>query len=85
MASALSDLDEALFFIGMVCLMAVGLFCASPLARHRPLSWSAGLLLVVVLGAGGSVGLFLFFNFLGGVMDTSGRLATSTDRSRTAI
>ncbi len=83
-ASALG-VPGPVYFLGLFALMAVGLFCISPFGKKRPISWSVALVLVAVLGAGASFGLFALFEFLGGVVNPASGRFTSTDRARTAI
>ncbi len=84
-ASALSRIDELAFFVGMIFLAACALVFSSPLRRLRPWSMGLALVLVGVLGAGGSVGLSALWMSLDSVFSTPPGTYTMGDRSQTAI
>jgi len=84
-ASALSRIDEMAFFVGMIFLAACALVFSSPLRRLHPWGMGIALMLVGVLGAGGSIGLSALWLSLDSVFSAPPGSYTMGDRSQTAI
>lgn len=83
-ASALSRINEFAYFVGLIILASSALVFASPLSRKRPVSMAVGLILVVILSGGGSVGLFALSNSLTGIFAPRSGV-TMGNRAQTAI
>lgn len=84
-ASAMTRIDEIAFFAGAGILMAVSLFFASSVSMLRPARTVIALFLVVLFGAGGSVGLKALWMRLDSPYSRMGGGFTSGDLSQTAI
>lgn len=84
-ASALSRINETVFFVGVLSLTGIALVFASPVGRKRPVSLVVGLILVGILGAGTSIGLVTLYTTMGGVFGAPPGGHTSGSRAQTAI
>ena len=85
LGSAFRGVSDIVFFVGLVILVALGLFCASPVSRQRPWSWSVAVALTGGLGLSVATGLVVAYQALGGLYQVGSGLEESGDQIRTAI
>lgn len=84
-ASAMTRIDELAFFAGVGVLVVLSLFFASSVSRYLPVRATIALCLVLLAGAGGSVGLKALWLRLDSPYGRMGGGFTSSDLSQTAL